>query len=178
VAKFIYLGTAVTNKNGIHIEIKNRLNLGNPLYHSVQNLLSSHLLPKNLKIKIYKTIILPVVLYECESWSLVLRENRLRVCENRVLRRIFGAKMEEMVRGWKRQHNEELHILYASPRRMRWMGHAPCMGEMHTKFWSENLKGRDSGRPRHRWEDNIKMDVREIWWEGVDWIHLAQDRDQ
>jgi hypothetical protein len=90
VSQFIYLGTTVTNQNLIQEEITRSLNSGNACYHSVQNLLSSRLLPKNLKIRIYKTISLPVVLYGCETWSLTLREeHRLRIFENRVLRRIF-----------------------------------------------------------------------------------------
>jgi hypothetical protein len=81
----------------IQEEIKRRLNSDNACYHSAQNLLSSRLLSKNIKIRIYKTIILPVVLYGCETWSLTLREeHRLRVFENRVLRRIFGPKRDEM----------------------------------------------------------------------------------
>ena len=93
VEEFKYLGTTLTNQNSIRKEIKSRLKLGNACYHSVQNLLSSSLLSKNLKIKIYKIIILPVVLYGCETWSLTLRgEHRLRVFENRVLMRIFGPK--------------------------------------------------------------------------------------
>jgi len=93
VEEFKYLGTASTNQNYIQEEIKSRLNSGNACYHSVQNLLSSSLLPRNLKIKIYRTIILPLVLYSCETWSLALREERrLRLFENRVLRRIFGPK--------------------------------------------------------------------------------------
>jgi hypothetical protein len=93
VSQFKYSGTTVTDKNLIQEEIKRRLNSGNTCYHSVQSLLSSHLLSNNLKIIIYKTIILPVVLYECETWSLTLREeHRLRMFENRVFRRIFGPK--------------------------------------------------------------------------------------
>ena len=89
------LGTTLTNQNSIQKEINSRLKLGNACYHSVQNLLSSSLPSKNLKIKIYRTIILPVVLYGCETWSLTLREeHRLRVFENRVLRRIFGLKRD------------------------------------------------------------------------------------
>jgi len=80
----------------------------------VQNLLSSRLLSKNLKIKIYRTIILPVVLYGCEAWSLILREERkLRVSENMVLRRIFGPRRDEVTREWRRLHNEELNDLYS-----------------------------------------------------------------
>ena len=85
VEEFKYLGTTLTNKNSIQKEIKSRLKLGNACYHSVQNLLSSSLLSKNLKIKLYRTIILPVVLYGCETWSLTLREeHRLRVFEENI----------------------------------------------------------------------------------------------
>jgi hypothetical protein len=84
------LGTTVTNQNLIQEEIKRRLNFGNACYHLVQNLLSPLLLSKNVKVRICKTIILPVVLYGCETWSLTVREeHKLRVFENRVLRRIF-----------------------------------------------------------------------------------------
>jgi hypothetical protein len=97
VPQFRYLGTTVTDKNLIQEEIKRRLNSGNACYHSVQNLLFSQLLSKNLKIRIYKTIILPLVLYGCETWSLTLREeHRLGVFENRVLRRIFGQKGDKV----------------------------------------------------------------------------------
>jgi len=79
----------------------------------VQNLLSSRLLSKNLKIKIYRTIILTVVLYGCETWSLTLREeSKLRVFENMVLRRIFGPRRDEVTGDWSRLHNEELNDLY------------------------------------------------------------------
>jgi hypothetical protein len=90
VSQFKYLGTTAPNHNLIQEEIRRTLNSGNGCYRSVQNFLSSRLLSKNLKIRIYKTIILPVVLYGCETWSLTLREeHKLRVFENRVLRRIF-----------------------------------------------------------------------------------------
>jgi len=80
----------------------------------VQNLLSSSLLSKNLKIKIYRTIILPVVLFGCETWSLTLREERrLRVFENRMFWRIFGPKRDEVTGEWRKLHNEELNVLYS-----------------------------------------------------------------
>jgi hypothetical protein len=143
---------------------------------------------KKLKIKTHKTVILPVVLYGCETWSLTLREeHRLRVFENRVLR-IFGPKREEDG-SWRKLHNDELHSLYSSPnivrviksRKMRWVGHVAYMGEGRGVY--RVLVGRPEGerplrRPRRRWEDNIKMDVREIEINGANWIHLAQDRVQ
>jgi hypothetical protein len=114
--------------------------------------LSSRLISKNLKIQIYETVILPVVLYVCETWSLNLREeHRLRVFENRVLRRIFGPKREEDG-SWRKLSNDELHKLYSSPnvvkviksRRMRWAEHVARMGEVFTGFWLGGPKVRDN----------------------------------
>jgi hypothetical protein len=103
------LGTSLTNQNSIQEEIKTRLKSGNAYYHSVQNLLSSSLLSTNIKITIYRSIILPVVLYGWEKWPITLKEEyRLRVFENRVLRRIFGQKREKVAEEWKKLHNEEL----------------------------------------------------------------------
>jgi hypothetical protein len=107
------------------------------------------------------------------------------VFENRVLRRIFGHKREEVVGGWRRLHKEELHNLYDSPniirviksRRMRWVGHIARMREMGNGYniLVGKLEGkRPLGGPMRRWEDNIRMDLREIGWEVVDWVHLAQ----
>ena len=136
--RIFYAKTTLTNQNSIAEEIKSRLRSGIACYHSVQNLLSSRLLPKNLKIKINRTIILPVVLYGCETWSLTVREERkLRVFENMVLRKIFGSRREEVTGKWRRLHNEELNDVYSSPkidrviksRRMRWAGHVARMGE-------------------------------------------------
>ncbi|KAJ4426484.1 hypothetical protein ANN_27298 [Periplaneta americana] len=116
VEKFKYLGVTVTNINDTREEIKRRINMGNACYHSVEKLLSSSLLSKNLKVRIYKTVILPVVLYGCETWTLTLREEqRLRVFENKVLRKLFGAKRDEVTGEWRKLHNAELHVLYSSP---------------------------------------------------------------
>jgi hypothetical protein len=114
IAKFKYLWMTLTNQNNIHDEIKSRLNSGNACYYSVQNLLSSCLISKNINIKIYKVVIFPVVLYGCETWSLTLGEEyRLRVFENRVLRRIFGPRREEY-KSWRKLHNDDFTacILY------------------------------------------------------------------
>ena len=155
----------------------------------MQNLLSSRLLSKNLKIKIYRTTILPVVLYGCETWSLTLREeHRLRVFENRVLRRVFGPKRDEVTGEWRKLHNEELNDLFSSPnivrvvksRRMRWAGHVACMGEdggVHRVLVGKPEGKSSFGRPRRKWEDNIKMDLQEVGGCRVDWMELAEDRD-
>jgi hypothetical protein len=149
------LGTTLTNQNDIHDEVKSRFNSGNACYYSVQNLLSSCLISKNLKIKIYKSIIFPFVLYGCETWSLTWREeHRLRVFEKRVLRRIFGPKREED-RLWRKLHNDELHNLYSSPyivmviKSEDEVGRTCGMhgGEVFTGFWLGGPKVRD------HWED-------------------------
>jgi len=138
VEEFRYLGTTLTDQNSTQDEIKSRLKSGNACSHSVQNLLSSSLLFKNLKINIYRTIILPFVLYGCETWSLTLREERrVRVFENRVLRRIFGPERDEVTGEWGKLHNEGLNDLYyllivvrvMKSRRMRWAGHVARMVE-------------------------------------------------
>ena len=134
---------------------------------------SSSLLFKNLKIKIYRSIMLPVVLYGCETWSLTLREERrLRVFESRVLRRIFGHKRDKVTGEW-RKLCKELNDLYSSPnivqviksRRIRWLGHVSRMGEkrgIYRVLMGKPEGKRLLGRPRHRWEDNIKMDLQEV----------------
>ena len=189
VEEFKYLGTTLTNKNSIQEEINSRLKLGNACYYSKQNLLSSSLLSKKLKVTIYRTIILPVVLYGCETWSLTLRdERRSRVFENRVLRRGYGPKRDKVTGDWRKLHNEELSDLYSlanivqvvKPRRMRWAGHVARMGEGRGVY--RVLVGKPEGksplgRPRRRWEDNIKMDLQEVGGSCGDWMELAQDRD-
>jgi hypothetical protein len=109
------------------------------------------------------------------------------VFENRVLRRIFGPKRDEVTGDWRKLHNEELHNLYTSPnvirminfRRMRWGGHVARESRNAYRILVGGQEGkRPLGRPRRRWVDNIKMDLREIGWDGMDWIDLAQGRDQ
>jgi hypothetical protein len=133
---------------------------------------------------------MPVVLCGCETWSLTLREeHRLRVFENRVLRRIFGQKRDEVTREWRKLHKEDLHNLYSSPsiiriiksRRMRWEGHVARMGENRSAY--RLLVGKPEGkkplgRTRRRWLDNIRTNLVEVGCGDVDWIGLAQDRDR
>ena len=116
-------------------------------------------------------------------------EHRLRMFENKVLRKILGAKKDENTGEWRKLHNAELHALYSSPniirslksRRLRWAGHVAHMGQSKNAY--RVLVGkpegkRPLGRPRRRWEDNIKMDLREVGCDPGEWINLAEDRDQ
>jgi hypothetical protein len=157
----------------------------------VQNLFFSTLLSKNVKIKIYRNIILPVVLYGGETWSLTLREERrLRVFESRMLRRVFRPKRDEVTGEWKKLQNEELNDLYSllnivrvvKSRRMRWAGHVVRIGKdrgVHRVLVGKPEKKRPLGRPRRRWEDSIKMDLQEVGGGGRgDWMELARDRDR
>jgi hypothetical protein len=147
-----------------------------------------------LKIRIYeyKTIILPVVLYGCKTWSLTLwEEHRLRVFEYRVLRRIFGPERDEVTGEWRKLHNEELRDLYSSPsiiriilsRRARWADHVARMGEKRNAYrlWVRKPEEKGPlGRPRRRWVDNtrIRMNLGEVGRVDVDWIGLPQERNR
>jgi len=157
---------------------------------SFWSLWSCYLLSKNIKIEIYRNIILPVILYGCETWSFTWREERrLRVFENRVLWRVFGP-MRDGVRGeWRKLHNEEVRDLYCSPttirvikpRRMRWTGNVTRMGERRGAY--RVLVGKPEGnrlpgRPRSWWKYDITMDLQEVGCGGMDWIEMAQDRNR
>jgi hypothetical protein len=146
-------------------------------------------LSKNAKVRLYKTLILPLALWGYETWSLTLKEeHRLRVFENRVLRRIFGPKKYEVTGGWRKLPNEKLHNLYSAKYNENDQVMEDEMGRLCSMNWAKKhayriLMGKSKGkrplgRPRCGWVDNIIMDLREIGWGGMDWIDLAQDRDQ
>ena len=116
-------------------------------------------------------------------------EHRLRVFENKVLRKIFGAQKDEITGEWRKLHNTELHALYSSPniirglksRPLRWAGHVAGMEQSRNAYRvivGKPEGKRPLGRPRRRWEDNIKMNLREVGCDPGEWIDLAEDRDQ
>ena len=131
-----------------------------------------------------------MVLYGCETWSLTLREeHRLRVFENRVLRKVFGPKRDEVTGERRKLHNEELNDLYSLPnivrvvksRRMGWAGHVARIGEdrgVHRVLVGKPKENRPLVRPRCRWEDNIKMDLQEVGGGRGDWMEMNQDTDR
>ena len=149
------------------------------IFKSVQNFLPFRLLSKNIKIKIYRIIILPVVLYGCEIWSFKLREKGgLMAFENMVLRRIFGPRRDEVTGEWRKLHSESFIDLRSAPRiiraiksiKIRQAGHVARMGERRDAY--RVLVGKPGGkigRYRRRWDDNIKMDLQEVgWWAWMD----------
>ncbi|PSN30365.1 hypothetical protein C0J52_25956 [Blattella germanica] len=165
VAEFKYLGALITNSNEIQKQIKHRLNSGNACYYASQRLLSSQLLSKNIKLKIYKTVILPVILYGCETWTLTLREKkRLRLIENK-LKDIYGKP--DIIRKIKSH-------------RLRWAGDVAQMGDERVvrRILEGKPEGkRPVGRSIMKWENNINQDLTEVDYTEDDWKTLAQDRD-
>jgi hypothetical protein len=168
----------VTNQNYIHEGIKNRLHLDNACYYSIQNLLSSHLLSRKVKIKTYKTIILPAALCGCIDLSSKGRTQRMS--ENNVMWRIFEPKKEEVERGWEKWHDKELHNFYSLPNitkmiksmSMWWVEHVACMGKIRHAY--KILVCKSGGkrllrRTRHSWEDSNKIDLKK--WDVRVWTY-------
>ena len=164
--QFRYLGATLKIQSSIREEIKSRQKSGNACYNSEQNLLSSSFVSKNINIRIYRTIILPVVLCGCETWSLPLRKQRkVKEFDRRVLIKECGPveeKDEEKVtRQWRELHEEELYDLYSSPnvipemksRRLRWPGHVAYMGDKkgaYRVWWRSLRKIHNIGKSRRR----------------------------
>ncbi|PSN39817.1 hypothetical protein C0J52_18431 [Blattella germanica] len=174
VAEFKYLGALITNRNEIQKEIKHRLNSGSACYYALQGLLSSKRLSRNIKLKIYKTVILP--------------EKRLRVFENKVLRKIFGAERDEETGEFRRLHNTELMNLYGKSaiirkiksHRLRWAGYVARLGNERgvRRILEGKPEGKHTvGRLKMKWENNINRDLREVDYTGDDCETLAQNRD-
>ena len=156
----------------------------------MQNLLFFSLRSENVRIKIYRNIILPVVLYGCETWSLTLKEERkLSVFESRVLRKISGPKRDEVTVELRTLHNKELSDLSSSSniirviksRTTRWTGYIARMGKRRGVYrvlvWKPEGK-RSLGRSRRKCENNIKINLQEVGYEDMEWIDLAKDRDR
>ena len=186
VEKFKYLGSVITRKNEIQEEIKARLKAGNACYFSVSTLLRSRILSRNIKLRIYKTIILPTVLYGCETWPLTLKdEQRLKVFENKVLRKIFGPKKDESTGEFRRLHNAELRSMHPvniieviSSRRLKWA--CKVVGLSNERIPKKLINAeptgkRPRGRPKRRWEDSIKSDLMNLGLEGSPWTEICSD---
>jgi len=177
------LRTTLTNQNSIQKEIKSKLKSGNACYHSVQNLFSSSLLSNNIKIKVHRTITLSVVLYECETWSPTMKEeSTLRMFENTVLRRIFGPRKDEETGEWRKPYNEEL-LIFMSFLTLYYLGDQIEKNDMEgacstyggqkrriQAYGGETYAKEPLGRPKLRWEDNIKMNLK---WDGRAWTGLS-----
>ncbi|PSN39682.1 hypothetical protein C0J52_14416 [Blattella germanica] len=154
-----------------------------------ERLVSSQLFSKNIKLKIYKTVILPVILYGCETWTLTLRdEKRLRVFENKVLRKMYGPERDEATGEWRRLQNTELKDLYGKPdiirkiksHRLRRAGQVARMGDERgvRKILEGKPEGKlPVGRPRNKWENNINQDLREVnyTWDRDVWRAYVRD---
>jgi hypothetical protein len=165
VVKAQNVAKARTNQNE---EFTSRLNMQNAWYSLVQNLLSSQLLSNSIKVRIYKTIILSAVLYDCETWTLTIKEEHiLRAFDNWVLRNIFEIKREKIMGNLRKLCSEQLHELYSSlnvkmikSRRMRYVAHKTEKRKANRDFKGKPEGKRPLGRPTHKLEDNIKMDLK------------------
>ena len=182
VKNFKCLGSLLANQNYIQEEIKCKLKAGNSCY-SVKTHLSSRILSRNLEIKVYKAIILPVVLYGCENGLIHKGRNATKG-----IRKQDSGPKRDGNREWRRLHKEELHTLHLSPnivrgmksRRLRWAGHAARTDEGRRAFKILTRKPtgkRHLGRLRHRWEDNIRIDLEVIGISAWNWVDPAQDRN-
>lgn len=188
VDNFKYLGTLINNKNEKDVEINARISGANRAFYSLQSVFKKRSLSKGFKIRLYRTNILPVLLYGCEGLTVrSVDENKFLVFERKVLRRIFGPVIDSRTGQWRSLKNRELEEKYRAPnimqvfkaRRMKYAGHVARMDENRTPLimLTEDVEGKRSrGRPKLRWSDNIKADVEEMGLEAERWMEIAQDR--
>ena len=171
VKEFCYLGVLINNRNEEEQEIKYRIMKANRAYFDLNKVLASKLISRRTKIRIYKTIIYPILTYGSETWILNKKEEKqLIVFENKILRKIFGPINEENV--WRRRHNYEIRELYKDPdiiaelksKRLRWAGHIlRKKDDSLANLWNSTIEGkRPTGRPRSRWRDQVMKDVRRM----------------
>ena len=189
VEEFKYLGTTVTNKNDMKTEILIRITAANRCYFSLISIMKKRSVSKKTKLRLYNTIIRPVVLYACETWSMTKEiEHRLMVFENTILRRIAGPIFDREENIWRRRHNAELREYTSQEKivdvikrmKLRWAGHVARMNEdrLPKRAMLGVVDGhRPRGRPRRRWIDGVRAAFMERGG-GEDWFIAAQNRDE
>ena len=185
VNHFTYLGTVITDKNNISHEIRRRIVLGNRAFYANSKILKSRLIDRTTKVKVYETLIRPVVTYGCEAWTLSASDtNALRVFERKVMRRIYGPVNDDGM--WRIRHNSEIEVIlcnrnivrFVKSRRIGWLGHVVRMPQQ--RLQREILDGvidsvRRRGRPRMRWKQDV---VRDLGVMGVrNWSVVAGRRE-
>lgn len=186
VQNFKYLGVTINSKNNNHDEIKIRLTAANKCYYGVTSILKSKQVSLKSKITIYKVIIRPVLLYACETWPMTKGdEDKLATLERRILRRIFGPKINNMTQQYEKRNNIEIQQLYKEldivavlkNKRMAWAGHVWRSNGLMKEVLKWKPQGkRPLGRPKQRWIDKVEKNLAEI---GIrDGETIAQDRDR
>ncbi|KAI5646743.1 hypothetical protein NE865_00998 [Phthorimaea operculella] len=187
VAKFKYLGCTVTDMNTREEEIDIRIQNALRCSAALHKVLVSKLLSRRTKIRIYKTVIRPILMYGCETWTLTLKEeNKLLVAERKILRKILGP-VKNLDGSYRVRKNAEIEDLVAEPNiigetkahRLRWLGHIERMEEDRSAkkaYLGKPYGRRPVGRPRYRWSDVVQSDLRDL--QAADWREAAQDRDK
>ena len=186
VAEFIYLGTLVSNDNSVEKKIQKHILAGSRTYFAAISLFSSRLLSRDTKILLYKTLIRPIVSYGAEAWTMIKKDEQVRlVFERKIFRRIYGLKYENGE--WKSRTNRELEemskeeniVKWIKGQRINWLGHLERMEEdrMPKKIFTQELEGtRRRGRPRKRWKEEVERDLQVL---GVRrWRELVIDREK
>lgn len=191
VAKFKYLGSSITDKNVMDHEITERLGAGNKCFYSLLDIFKRRQISRTTKLRIYNSIVRPVVTYGCETWSLTEAQTRkLCVFERMVLRRIVGPKFDDQTGEWRRYHNVELRETtgqsvitdFIRHQRLKWAGHAArmSMDRVPRKVIGNNITAghRPVGRPRKDWTRGIREDVAKCGGEATEWMEIAQHREE